>query len=426
MFNKTKRKIVFTVVVSLLALLLVTLATIYVSNRIAMRHENEKMLKAYVEQYSLDNQPTGSNNIGAPSLGLAGEPDGAPPGLPDEKGPMRDEPKFRLSTFYSVAYGKSGEVLAINNGNNGLHSEDSLLELASSILNGGKESGSTGNIYYLVSDRGTYTLVAMIDGTIGDSRQQTLFKEMLIIGAVAMVILFVISIFFARRIVRPLEENDKRQKRFVSDAGHELKTPIAVISANSELLKRQIGDNEWLANIDYENERMSDLVKQLLALSRAENGEMLRKPIDFSRLVDGEVLPFETLAFEKGKQIVTEIETGLFVEGNSNQLRQLVSILLDNALSHGTGEKIELSLRKEHHSAVLSVSNDAEELNVDQLGHLFDRFYRTDEARSGADGHYGLGLSIAQAVAESHGGQISVEYKKPKTIFKVSLPTKKI
>ncbi len=424
MFNKTRRKIVFTVIISLLALLLVTLATIYLSNRIAMRHENEEMLRTYVEIYDPDAQPTGSRNIGAPGLGSAGESDSASPVLPDGKGPMRDEPKFRLSTFYSVAYGKSGEILSINNGDNGLQSEESLLELASSILNGGKESGSTGSIYYLVSDRGTYTLVAMIDSTIGDSNQQTLFKEMLIIGAVAMAILFVISIFIARRIVRPLEANDKRQKRFVSDAGHELKTPIAVISANSELLKRQIGDNEWLANIDYENERMSELVKQLLALSKAENSEVTKETIDFSKLVVGEALPFETLAFEKGKQIVSEIESGLFVEGSSNQLRQLVSILLDNALSHGTGEIIKLSLCKEHHSAILSVSNDAEELNEDQLMHLFDRFYRTDEARTGSDGHYGLGLSIAQAVAELHGGQINVEYKKPKVVFKVSLPAK--
>ena len=426
MFNKTRRKIVFTVVASLLALLLVTLATIYVSNRITMRRENERMLRTYVELYDPDIQPAGASAAGMPVLKPAGEPGGASHELPGGKGPMRDEPKFRLSTFYAVAYGKSGEVLSINSGNNALQSEESLLALASSILEGGKESGSAGNIYYLVSDRGSYTLVAMIDGTIGDSNQQTLFREMLIIGAGAMAVLFAVSIFLARRIVRPLEENDRRQKRFVSDAGHELKTPIAVISANSELLRRQLGENEWLTNIDYENERMSELVKQLLALSRAENGETPRETIDFSRLVDGEVLPFETLAFEKGKRIVSETEPDILLEGNSNQLHQLVSILLDNALSHGTGEQTELVLRREHHSAVLTVSNDAEALDEEQLAHLFDRFYRADEARTGSDGHYGLGLSIAQAVAESHGGRITAEYHKPKVVFRVLLPVKRI
>ena len=184
-----------------------------------------------------------------------------------------------------------------------MQSEESLIELAKGILNSRKTSGSKGNIYYLVTDHGDYTLVAMIDSTINNKNQQTLFIEMVVIGAVSLIILFIISIFISRRIVKPLEENDLKQKRFISDAGHELKTPIAVISANSELLKRNTGTNEWLSNIDYENERMSQLVQQLLALSRAENGVFQKETLDYSKLVEGEILPLETLAFEKGKQM---------------------------------------------------------------------------------------------------------------------------
>ena len=422
MFRKTRRSIIFTVVFSLLALMTVTLTTIYLSNRIAMRHENEEMLRTYVERYSLDGQATDPDNDERPDFRKDDDP---PPEPPDDREPKRDEPRFRLSTFYSVAYAKSGEVLAVKNGNDALQSEESLLAIADSILHGGKQSGAKGNIRYLVSDRGDYTLVAMIDSTIGDNSQQVLFKEMLAIGAAAMAVLFVISVFLARRIVRPLEENDRKQKRFVSDAGHELKTPIAVISANSELLGRQIGANEWLANIDYENERMSQLVQQLLFLSRAENGEMPKETVDFSKLVGGETLPFESYAFEKGKRIDAEIEQGVAVEGNPNQLRQLVSILLDNALSHGTGDGIGLTLRSQRHTAALTVSNDADELNAETLSHLFDRFYRADEARTETDGHYGLGLSIAQAVVQAHGGEIRAEYKKPRAVFTVTLPIKK-
>ena len=278
---------------------------------------------------------------------------------------------------------------------------------------------------YLVEHREEYTLVAMIDRTIDDNNQDLLLQQMFIIGSIALLILFVISVFISRRIVRPLEENDKRQKRFVSDAGHELKTPIAVISANSELLKREIGQSEWLDNIDYENERMSDLVKQLLALSKAENGEIPKEPVDLSNLVNGELLPFETLAFEKGKQIECDTEPGIIVEGNPNQLRQLVSVLLDNALSHGTTETIGLSLKKEKHHAVLTVSNGASEMSGEQLSRLFERFYRTNEARNEAVGHYGIGLSIAKAVTEAHGGQIRAEYKDGKAIFTVLIPVKK-
>lgn len=425
MFNKTRRKIVSTVVLSLLALLAVTLTTIYLFNRAALLRNNEEMLRTYAERYDPSGQSDDPAGYARPDGGPGGPLDGDPPAPRDGKEPMRNEPQFRLSTFYSVTYAKTGEILTVDTGNNALQSEESLLGIASAARSSGKEFGSRGNIYYLVSDRGDYTLVAMLDGTIGDSNQQTLFREMLIVGGVAMVVLFVISIFIARGIVRPLEENDKRQKRFVSDAGHELKTPIAVISANSELLRRESGGSEWLDNIDYENERMSDLVRQLLALSKAENSAVPKETVDFSKLVDGEVLPFETLAFEKGKRIQSEIERGLTLDGNPNQLRQLVSILLDNALSHGIGDRIDLTLRKEKHHAVLTVSNEARDMSADQLAHLFDRFYRADEARNEADAHYGLGLSIAQAAAQAHGGTIHADYKGGKAIFTVSFPIKK-
>ena len=421
MFNKTRRKIVFTVVLSLLALMAVTLGTIYFSNRAALRRESENILNAYVERFTLDGQPAFPNESDKPD----DKHDFAPPEPRDNESFRRIEPAFRLSTFYSVAYSESGEVLAINNGNRNMQSDESLLELASSVLEKGKRSGAVGSMTYILEEREDYTLVAMLDGTINDNNQKTLIKLMLIIGASALAVLFVISIFIARRIVRPLEENDKRQKRFVSDAGHELKTPIAVISANSELLRRQSGESEWLDNIDYENGRMSELVKQLLALSHAENGDLPTETLDFSQLVSGEVLPFEPLAFEKGARIESDVEDGVTVEGNPNQLRQLVSILLDNALSHGTGDEIAVSLKRDKHSAVLAVANDAAGLDAEKASRLFDRFYRGDEARGDAGSHYGLGLSIAKAVAEAHKGEIRADCKDGRAVFTVTLPVKK-
>ena len=417
MFNKTRRRIVFTVVFSLLALMTVTLATIYISNRIALQNENEEMLKWYVQRFSLEEQPNGNGQ--RPDF----KPDGKPGPRDDEFD--RDEPRFQLSTFYAVVYSGDGEVVSVSNGNDVLQSETSLVEISDNIIKSGKKSGRTGNITYLAEERDGCTLVAMIDGTINDRNQSLLFRQMLIIGSAALAVLIVISIFIARRIVKPLEENDKRQKRFVSDAGHELKTPIAVISANSELLRRDAGDNEWLDNIDYENERMSDLVKQLLALSKAENGDIQKATLDFSKLVDGEVLPFESLAFEKGKRINADTEQGIAVKGNPNQLRQLVSILLDNAVSHGTGDTVELTLKRERHNAVLTVKNDAAEMSADQLSHLFDRFYRADESRNEMGSHYGLGLSIAKAVVDAHGGHISAAYKDGKAVFTVLIPIEK-
>ena len=278
---------------------------------------------------------------------------------------------------------------------------------------------------YLVEERDAYTLVAMIDGTLTARNQATLIRQMLMVGLPALAILVGISIIIARRIVRPLEENDRRQKQFVSDSGHELKTPVAVIAANSELLRRQIGENEWLDNIDYENERMGELVRQLLTLSRAETGGLPQERLNFSLLVSGETLPFESLAYEKGRRIEAQIESDLTVVGNANQLRQVVSILLDNALSHGCGDTVELTLRREKRLAVLAVVNEAAAVDSDKLAQVFDRFYRTDEARGDADAHYGLGLSIAKAAVTAHGGEIRAEYREGKMIFSVAIPTVK-
>lgn len=427
MFKKTQRKIVFAIVSSLLVLMTVTLSVIYISNRIALRRENEAMLETYAERYTSDEQSTETNPVpdpNKPSYKPSTKPDAddAPPTPPDARKPDKRESAFHLSTFYSVAFDKNGEVLSIRNENDELQSEETLVELATSILSRDKQSGTTGNMMYLVDEREDCTLVAMIDNTITDNSQSTLMRQMLLFGSLATALLFVLSIFIARRIVRPLEENDKRQRRFISDAGHELKTPIAVISANSELLRREIGDNEWLANMDYENERMSALVKQLLLLSHAENDILPKETMDFSALVSGEVLPFESYAFEKGCEIVSEITPDLFVTGNPNQLRQLVSILLDNAVAHGTAGQIRLTLHREKHTAELTVSNPADEIGAEQMQHLFDRFYRTDDARTDSGAHYGLGLSIAKAVTDAHGGDIRAEYKNGRAVFTVTLP----
>ena len=268
MFGKTKRRIVFAIVSSLFILLAVTLTVIVISNKVALRRRNAEMLRTYVDSYILGVPKTDPAEP-APGAYIEGREGPPPDGKKPEEGPGRDrraDSAFRLSTFYSVAYSETGEILEISNGNRGALSDEALTAAASKILTGGRTEGASGSRYYLVEKREGYTLVAMIDETINDLSQRTLIRQMLIFGSAALVILFVISIFIAKRIVRPLEENDIRQKSFISDAGHELKTPIAVISANCELLKRQSGDSEWLSNIEYENERMSELVKRLLAL----------------------------------------------------------------------------------------------------------------------------------------------------------------
>ncbi len=420
MFSSSRKKIILAIMVSLILLFAVTLSVIMLASYHEMRRQSSEMLERYVELYPPDPQA---------------EPEIAPdakPGSQEFPGPGPKEggqppelgPGFRLSTFYSVAFSEDGAVLSVNDGAKGLYSEEELISMARELLAGNKTAGRLDNLSYMIGSKPGYTLVAFIDDTVTESGMRTLLHNVLIIGGAAIVVLFFLSLVLSRRIIRPLEENDKRQKQFISDASHELKTPVAVIGANAELLSRELGENEWLANIQYENERMGDLVKQLLELSRAENRETPMETVELSRIVTGEVLAFESLAFERGKTIRSDIDDEIRVMGNQAQLTQLASILLDNALRHGTGTEIELSLKRQGHSAVLDIVNDGEEIPPEKLEHLFDRFYRVDEARSREDHHYGLGLSIAKAVTEKHGGSIAASCQGGKVRFTVSIPGK--
>ena len=408
MFSRSRRKIILAIMGSLILLFALTLSVILFASFREVRQENMDMLKEHVALYYLEGEPDGPGSR---------EPQKAKP-------PADKKPDYQLSTFYSVALAEDGAVLAVDRGEKDVYSEDELVGIAREILDGNGGSGRYGSLTYTVSRRPNYTLVAFIDSTVAESSLNTLLRNMLIVGGAAIVVMFFLSLDLSRRIIRPLEENDRRQKQFVSDASHELKTPVAVIGTNAEMLARQIGANEWLDNIRYESERMGGLVKQLLELSRAENAETPMEQVDFSRAVTGEALAFENFAFDRGKTIQSDIEDGILLTGNPTQLTQLVSVLLDNAVRHATGGEIGITLKRQAHAAALSVVNDGGEIPAEKLAHLFDRFYRVDEARNSEDQHYGLGLSIAKAIAEKHGGSIGVSCHDGKVQFTVSIPIK--
>ena len=419
-FRRSRRKIILAIMGSLLLLFVITLSVILFASYREIRQQNRNMLERYAELYFLDQDPSGGT-LSVPAL-PPDAPEGAVPEPPDGKPPLDRRPDYQLSTFYSVAFGKDGTVLKADTGEKAVYSEEALVAIARKILDEGSASGRTGNLAYVVGHRPDYTLVALMDNTVSESGLRTLLRNVVIIGFFSIAGMFFVALYLSKKIIRPLEENDLRQKRFVSDASHELKTPIAVIAANAELLNREIGENEWLANIRYENERMGGLVRQLLDLSRAENTGVKMEPVDFSRVVTGEALVFETLAFENGKTLRTDIEEGVLLTGDPTQLGQIVSILLDNAIRHATGNEIRLDLKRQGHTALLQVLNDAPEIPPEKLTHLFDRFYRLDEARSDDGPHYGLGLSIAKVLTEKHGGSIGVSCRDGKIRFAVSLP----
>lgn len=439
MFKQSRRKIVAAIMSILMVIWIGTLCAIYIFSYNEVTSQNQEMLQEHMSQYRLNmsgiEELLGMENIpnteNIPDMNndsnMGNVPDsGNFPGMPSQDPHFEDMPTFKLSTFYTVALSYDGRILEIKNSDSGIYSDEELIEIACDLIEENKSTGNEDNLIYSIVDKGGYILIGFMDNTIMQEGMMTLFRYTLIFGAIVMIALYFLANYLARKIVEPLEASYEKQKQFISDAGHELKTPVSIVSANAELLSREVGENQWLSNIQYENERMGRLIAQLLELARTENVTPQLEQIDFSRLVGGEVLPFESVAFESGTLLNTSIKNDIHIEGDSTQLKQLVSILVDNAIRHGAGGKeIFLSLTEERGMAKLSVINDGEEIPLEQRQKLFERFYRTDDVRNSKENHYGLGLAIAKAIVTAHKGKIEVLCYQGKLEFVASIPLHK-
>ena len=416
MFKRSRRKIVASIMSILVLLWVGTLGVIYAFSYLEMSNDNEQMLKTHAQMYALS-QPS---EMISPSV----RPD------PDDnhggKSGFRDSPAFQLSRFFTVALSYDGKVLEVKSDIPSIHSNEKLIKLAYHVSERQSDYGVEGHFSFYRMDKGGYTLITFMDNTVVYESAMTLFRYTLIFGGVALVMFFFLSRFLAKKIVAPLEESYQKQRQFISDAGHELKTPVSIVSANAELLSRELGDNQWLQNIQYENERMGMLIGQLLDLARTENATPQMEHINLSRLVAGEALPFESIAFENGLVLNSNIAGGIAVEGNSTQLKQLASILLDNAIRHSKVDgEVRLTLSNDNGIAQLSVINPGDEIPIEHREQIFERFYRMDTARNGDDKHYGLGLAIAKAIVDAHHGHIEVHCYNSLVEFRASFPAAK-
>ena len=315
-------------------------------------------------------------------------------------------------------------------------SDPALNELLSEALS--SESASGRNPSYHVAWKRAATRsgwrVAFADTYSRDAALRAQATMDLAIFLVAMAVLLVIVTRLARWILRPVEEAWDQQRRFVSDASHELKTPLAVILANAQILETVEGVPEearrWARSTAEEATHMKGLVEDMLTLARADEQRACGEGagtgrVELSTLVDGCALEFDAVAFERGCSIESRLEPGLAVTGDASQLGRLVRTLLDNATKYAAaGSAVRVSLAREGRAARLAVTNLGDPIAPEDLEHLFDRFYRTDRARGRQpQGGFGLGLAIARSIAEAHGGTISATSSaEAGTTFTVVLP----
>ncbi len=283
----------------------------------------------------------------------------------------------------------------------------------------------------VTTDNATYFAFADTSNT---KSWQSLALMLLVAGVGMLVVFFFFALFLSKWALKPVQEAWESQRQFVADASHDLKTPLTVILANASILLKHpertiASESQWIESTQIEAEQMQGLVNEMLELAQVEAGQTVAsapfEPIDFSDLVNGETLLFDSMALERGCLFDCSIEDGIQVNGNPQQLHKMVSTLVENAFKYvNENGSIRVGLVRNGNTARLDVNNTGSEISPEDLPHIFDRFYRTDKARTSGTGGFGLGLAIAREVARSHGGDITCTSNSADgTTFTVTLPT---
>ena len=350
---------------------------------------------------------------------------------PFNKMPPRNEPNFEFITpetpfstrHFTVFFDKNGEVAETFTESIYAIDEATAIAYAEKVMEDGDERGWISSYRYKIFSTDLGMGVVFVDGSMSRS---SLMQSMTIAGfvllgcaALELILIFLLS----KKAVKPIAESYEKQKQFVTDANHELKTPLTLIMTNVEIAELELGKNEWLDDIRAEGHRMTELVNQLVALSRMdEDGHKMNvTEVSIGELVADTVSEFEPLAKERGKALTASVDKEASYLGDEALLHRLVGILMDNAIKYcDQGGEISVTLRRGRR-VVLTVENTYAAVGEIELNRLFDRFYRADKARKFTGG-YGVGLSMAKAIVENHKGEITA-YKKDSTHigFKVVL-----
>ncbi len=326
--------------------------------------------------------------------------------FPYEKPPFDDQSDTH---FFSVLLDEQGNVLHSDVSHVGAVGEQAA-DFASEVHKKNGARGFVGTFRYLRIKEGTGTRVIFLDCKNRLESFDLFLKVSVGSAAVGFLLVLLVFTFFSSRIIRPIAESYEKQKRFITDAGHEIKTPLTIIGANVDILEMETGYNESLSDIRHQTKRLTTLTNDLVYLARMEESEQSVPMVEFpvSDTVRETAEPFRVLAQASEKTWVCDILPMLTLKGNDNAIRQLVSVLLDNALKYSPqGGTIALRLFSQGRTVVLTVFNTtASPVGQETLDRVFDRFYRTDPSRNSETGGHGIGLSIAKAIVHAHGGKI--------------------
>ncbi len=389
-----------------------------------------------------------------------------PPAIPENdtrmsRSEMRTSAEMPFDTrYFTVQFDSTGAVTATNVDNIAALTEEEASAVASTVYEKGHEEGYYEDYRYIriavdastedattSSDTAAETTVASADTAVetgstssGDvlyifvdcTRERENFRQFLYasvgVSLVGFVAVFLLVYFLSRMVTRPVQESYLKQKRFVTDASHEIKTPLAIIQANTEVLELTSDeDNKWIKSIQNQVDRLSKLTEKLVFISRMdeENEELIQKvDIDLSEIVQETAEGYQSMADSNGKELHISVEHNIHVVADESMMRQVVSLLLDNAMKYSDEHgEIDVTLTKEGRTPQLVVTNTVAPGSVAEGDHpeFFDRFYRADKSRKSKAGSFGIGLSVVEAIVEAHKGHVSANCHSDEVAFKVRL-----
>ena len=402
MIKKLRRQFIVSITASAFALLMVVVFSINTVSIIGLDKRATELLDHICENGELNN---------------ANDYEGYFPGI------LHYEESSYTARFFFVDFSHGGEVEAVNTQNIAAIDDSAAAEYARAALASDKAYGYHEDMYkFTVKPISTGKRVCFIDIHEDLMYISSMIMISLSIALFFFLLLAVVIILVSKYFIRPVEENSLKQKQFIADAGHELKTPLAIISANTEVLEMTCGENDWTVSIRKQTGRMADLVNQMLVLARME--ERIDKNnfrnVSLSEIVENAADSFAILAEKDGKKIKLSVWPGIRVYCDEKSVSELVNILIDNAVKYSPSHsQIDIRLKKRNKSVIFEVENTLIPGESVDTKRLFDRFYRADKSRSREAGSHGLGLSIAKAVAEKHKADIFADTQNDKIIFTV-------
>lgn len=406
MIKTLQKKFILSAMLAVTILLAVLLGAINIGNIYISHRQNEQIIKALLSEETMLQPP----------------PIGKPKGFLDIR---MDENSRRSAVYFTVRVSASKDIIKVDTDRIAGISEEKAIEIYQAVINKKSSSGKIQNFRYQTTEsrRDGGKVYLFLDTSMQIRNTLLVLFFSLTAGLVCWLAMLLLIVFISKKAIHPIAENLERQKQFITDAGHEIKTPLAIILANTEAMELYHGENKWSKNIREQTVRLNGLMQNLLTLAKADESRnaVPIETVSFSSAVSESLQMFAEPMKLKGIHLHERIDDDVDIKANKEQIQRLVSILIDNAVKFSPHNgNIYVSLEQHNKFFVFQTENSCESLPECPPEKLFDRFYRADAARTQQNGGYGIGLSAAQTIIKLYGGSIKASYQQPnKVIFTV-------